>query len=215
MSKWRETYKVHPAADVFPMMSDGELAKLGEDIKANGLRQPVIIWDDDHASGTLLLDGRNRLEAAERAGVDLDRCYDRLCLDDDPVAAIIGLNIHRRHLTKQQQADLIVAAHRTAAEAEDKPRQVDEVSKGGRGKVNEVKAAAVKTAGEHGISKRTVERSFAKSEGRVPAAPAAASPTTNDRETIEVQQQKRLLRVYNESLPSVRRWFRLKIGAEH
>ena len=29
-STWRDTYKVHPAADVFPMMSDDELAKLGE-----------------------------------------------------------------------------------------------------------------------------------------------------------------------------------------
>ena len=25
-STWRDTYKVHPAADVFPMMSDEELA---------------------------------------------------------------------------------------------------------------------------------------------------------------------------------------------
>jgi hypothetical protein len=35
-SKWRDTYKVHPAADVFPMMSDEKLAQLGEDIKAMG-----------------------------------------------------------------------------------------------------------------------------------------------------------------------------------
>ena len=27
-SKWRQTYKVHPAADVFSMMSDEELTKL-------------------------------------------------------------------------------------------------------------------------------------------------------------------------------------------
>jgi hypothetical protein len=37
---WRDQYKVHPAADVFPMMSDQELAELGEDIGANGLHNP-------------------------------------------------------------------------------------------------------------------------------------------------------------------------------
>ena len=59
--------------------------------------------------------------------------------------------------------------------AKGKPRQVEEVSKGGRGKVNEVKAAAVATAKEHGISKSTVERSFAKAEGRKPE-PKIAGP---------------------------------------
>jgi hypothetical protein len=28
MSEWRKRYKVHPSADVFPMMSDDELALL-------------------------------------------------------------------------------------------------------------------------------------------------------------------------------------------
>lgn len=41
MSKWR--YKVHPAADVFPIMSDEELDTLGKDIEENGLREPIAI----------------------------------------------------------------------------------------------------------------------------------------------------------------------------
>src|SRR5262249_11773245 len=37
MKTWRDVYKVHPAADLFPMQPEDELRKLGEDIKANGL----------------------------------------------------------------------------------------------------------------------------------------------------------------------------------
>ena len=164
MSTWREKYKVHPAADVFPMMSDEDLDKLAAHIKANGLQHPIVLHavkHADHRAGNLqLIDGRNRLEAMERAGIVVEEKRRVLPHYKDPVAHIIGLNIHRRHLTKQQQADLIVAAHLAA----DKPRQVGEVSKGGRGKVDAVKAAAVATGQEHGISKRTVERSISARE---------------------------------------------------
>jgi hypothetical protein len=34
---WRDHLPVHPAADLFPLMSESELRELGEDIKANGL----------------------------------------------------------------------------------------------------------------------------------------------------------------------------------
>ena len=39
---WREVLKVHPAADVFPMMGDDDLLALGRDIKKNGLLQ--LFW---------------------------------------------------------------------------------------------------------------------------------------------------------------------------
>jgi ParB-like chromosome segregation protein Spo0J len=101
MSEWRKKYKVHPAADAFPMMDDDELQKLGEDIKANGQLEPIITWlaDDDL---WILIDGRNRLEAMERLGldyVDSDE-YE----GDDPVGYIISKNIYRRHLTPSQRA---------------------------------------------------------------------------------------------------------------
>ena len=45
---WRDTYEVHPAADVFPMVSDEELTALGEEIaEKNGLREPIkLMWVD-------------------------------------------------------------------------------------------------------------------------------------------------------------------------
>src|SRR5262249_11562484 len=109
MSEWRKKYRVHPAADVFPMMRDEELQKLGENIKAHGLAEPIA-----HKSDGEVLDGRNRLEAMERAGIPFDLFVDHgLSVDhgidgQEAVEFIISKNIHRRHLTKQQEADLIV-----------------------------------------------------------------------------------------------------------
>jgi hypothetical protein len=42
MNAWRDSLTIHPLADSFPMMSDGELKELAEDIKRNGQRDPVI-----------------------------------------------------------------------------------------------------------------------------------------------------------------------------
>lgn len=172
-SKWREKRKVHPAADVFPMMSDAQLAKLGEDIQKNGLKQPIIV----DVSG-VLLDGRNRLEAMERAGVAIPPTFDVAL--GDPVAHIIGLNIRRRHLTKQQQAHLIVSA----LKAGEKLDQVEPVSdqtnrsKGGRGKRNPIKAKAIAEGKKLGISAPTMKRSLAKAESKVPQPQQyAARPT--------------------------------------
>jgi hypothetical protein len=204
---WRDKYPVHPSAAVFPMMSDDELAVLGEDIKKNGLREKVTFWD---TSDYVLLDGRNRIESMERVGIELTSESVHKIFDHslDPVAYILSKNIHRRHLSsKQEQADLIVAA----VNAAEKPRQRGEVSglklidgkvwvttecgipqyetpfttvedleatwsaaerKGGRGKKNKMKAKAVAAAKEQGISKRSVERAIAKSEGKTPRLPA-------------------------------------------
>jgi hypothetical protein len=155
---WRDKYKVHPAADVFPMMSEDELQKLGADIKANGLREKIKF------RGSEMLDGRNRMEAMERVGIKVSRGPHLEKLPAvDPVRFVISANIRRRHLTKQEQADLIVAVHKAAPVS----RQDGEKLPEGR-PVDPVKAAAVTTAAEHGISQRTVERAFAKAEGRTP-----------------------------------------------
>jgi ParB-like chromosome segregation protein Spo0J len=95
----------------YPMLNDDELEKLGADIKQNGLRHRIVLWQPHGDSRTFVLDGRNRLEAMERAGLELNEIYlDRIAPDGpvDPASLVIGLNVHRRHLTKEQQAVLIV-----------------------------------------------------------------------------------------------------------
>jgi hypothetical protein len=52
---WRDVYKVHPAADLFPMLPEDELRKLGEDIKANGLRSPIVLWAPGNNEADLIV----------------------------------------------------------------------------------------------------------------------------------------------------------------
>ena len=112
-STWRAKYKVHPVADVFPMMSDEELAALGADIKANGLQVRSASSSRSDSCSTIECegqwhfgDGRNRLEAMERVGIELTPCAIEIVNinDVDPVASIIGRNIHRRHLTRSSNS---------------------------------------------------------------------------------------------------------------
>ncbi|MBY5488686.1 hypothetical protein ELH49_20750 [Rhizobium ruizarguesonis] len=118
---WRDEIKVHPAADLFPMMSEPELRELGEDIKRNGLRMPIYMWAPDKNSHNYqLVDGRNRLTAMELVGI---RVLGKKGFDDkqvrsakilwyygeqlDPWEFVVSANIHRRHLTQEQKRDLV------------------------------------------------------------------------------------------------------------
>jgi hypothetical protein len=118
---WRDTLPIHPAADLFPRMSEVELAALGEDIRKHGLTSPIVVWSDGK-SPVQLLDGRSRLDAIEikigpaivgphsvMAGKDFRAVNKVIVLGGsvDPYAFVISANIHRRHLTAEQKRELI------------------------------------------------------------------------------------------------------------
>ena len=64
---WRDVLKIHPAADLFPPMTESELRELAEDIKTSGLHAPLVGWGS--SEGQFLLDGRNRLDALALLGL--------------------------------------------------------------------------------------------------------------------------------------------------
>lgn len=94
---------VHPAAAVWPMLPDDELDALARSIAEVGLLEPIVVTLDG-----LLLDGRNRAAACERAEVEPTT----VVYDGDPVAYVLARNDRRRHMTKGQRA---MAAWMTAA----------------------------------------------------------------------------------------------------
>ena len=90
--------RAHPAAECFPLMNDAELEALAADIRTNGCRVPVSICDD------LLLDGRNRALACERAGLPVPWETLPTVGARDASLAVTSLNLQRRHMDESQRA---------------------------------------------------------------------------------------------------------------
>ncbi len=85
----------HDLANLFPLLEGEAFWSLVEDIKANGVREPIVMFEGK------VLDGRNRYLAAREAGVSYPVTeYE----GDDPLAFVVSLNLKRRHLNESQRA---------------------------------------------------------------------------------------------------------------
>lgn len=87
--------EVHPAAAIFPWLPEEELEELVLSICDVGLLQPIVLTPDG-----MILDGRNRLNACKRAGVEPTFVVH----EGDPVAFVTAANINRRHMTTGARA---------------------------------------------------------------------------------------------------------------
>jgi DNA N-6-adenine-methyltransferase (Dam)/ParB-like nuclease domain len=93
----------HEAANLFPLLPLEDLRELAEDIRQNGLLNPIVLLDSK------VLDGRNRLLACKKAGVKPS--FSEFVQNGVPPAAwVISLNLKRRHLSSGQRAAVAVEA---------------------------------------------------------------------------------------------------------
>lgn len=91
-------YETHPLAELIPAMSEEEYGELREDVATNGLREPITLYEGR------VLDGRHRLRACDETGAEIrTREYD----GDEPVVFVISMNVHRRHLSTAQRAEVV------------------------------------------------------------------------------------------------------------
>ena len=84
----------HPIAEDFPKLPSDELRALARDIKANGLHEPIWLFEGK------ILDGRHRYQACLTEGVE-PRFIEYE--GGDPVAFVESMNYHRRHLTREEK----------------------------------------------------------------------------------------------------------------
>jgi len=79
-------------------MAEAELQELADDIKANGLIEPIVLCNGE------ILDGRNRYLACIEAKVEPGfKDYQ----GSDPLTYVVSKNLKRRHLTRQQRDEII------------------------------------------------------------------------------------------------------------
>ncbi|HUV72210.1 MAG TPA: MT-A70 family methyltransferase [Clostridia bacterium] len=106
--------KFHEVANLFPLLEGKPFNELVEDVKKNGLLEPI--WTHDNQ----VVDGRNRFRACKVAGVEPRfRPWNG---KGSLVSFVVSLNLRRRHLTPSQTACVAVEAL-PFYEAEAKERQ--------------------------------------------------------------------------------------------
>src|SRR5262245_11955741 len=104
----------HPLAEMFPPIEGDDFTVLVEDIRANGIRIPIMLYQGR------ILDGRNRYRAAIEAGHTFaERDFSNLAPGVDAEAWVISANLQRRQLDNRGKRAVI------AKLIEGKPGQSD------------------------------------------------------------------------------------------
>jgi ParB-like chromosome segregation protein Spo0J len=163
-----QSFAVHPAAEVFPLIDGEAFERLVESIRKHGVQNPVVY------SGNTLLDGRNRIRAVERLAAEgvnvLLPCteWDGYC-EMSAVEWITAQNLDRRHLTEDARA-MIGAELARIIKAEAKKAKKDSQFNSDTGKAAASKKATPAATAD---SPSPQKRDRKKSEERTTAAQAA------------------------------------------
>lgn len=170
------TTEPHPLATQFPTMNDKDFSALVDDIKAHGQREPIVVFQG------AILDGRHRAKACALLGIEPTyRTFD----GDEAAAALLAksLNVHRRHLTREQRRSLI------EAELKRDPSQSDRVIAEKVGVHNETVGAA-RRALEHTDGIRQSDTRIGKNGVEKPARKAAAKDAAEKAKAQKSEAEK-------------------------
>ena len=89
--------EVHPCLKLVPEMPEDLFQRLKEDISGLGVINPIILLEGE------ILDGRARYRACQELGIE---CPVRSVENMSPADCVRSMNVYRRHLSKDQQAEV-------------------------------------------------------------------------------------------------------------
>ena len=170
--------EAHPLSQIFPKLEGEALAELVEDVRRNGVHEPITLYERK------ILDGRNRYDAATEAGVE---CPVVEYSGGDPLGFVISRNLHRRHLNESQRA-MVASKVATMRQGErtdlERSANLPKVSQADAAKMVNVSERSVRSA--TAVKEKAVPEVVAQVEaGKLSvsaAADVAALPETTQRE---------------------------------
>jgi ParB-like chromosome segregation protein Spo0J len=188
-------FEVHPAANIFPMIKGAAFKELVDDIRDNGINEPIVFWNGK------LLDGRNRSMACLEIGIDpLDHAID-INPETDPVAFVLSANLHRRHLGETERE--VIGAKIANLKVGDVKTQ-----KGGPSFDGPAKSTA-EAAEQLNVSESGVERAKAALKGGCKslceALEAGEIPSSTAKNFVKaVPDKKEQAKILEQGLPAIR-----------
>jgi N6-adenosine-specific RNA methylase IME4 len=129
----------HPLADILPLIEGREYETLRDDIHANGLIEPIWLYQGK------ILDGRNRYCACCEIGIEPRF---REYVGNDPAGFVVSLNLARRHLDESQRA---MVAAKLATMKEGRPSKTGSIEL-----VSQERAADLLNVGRESVKRARV-----------------------------------------------------------
>jgi hypothetical protein len=205
---WRSALPMHPAAERIPEATDAEKRRLAGDLDQRGQQMRVVLVRV--AGGhQQLLDGRTRLDLLEGLGTEVVNATGNVLVPHDIIdvasdaeaeAISLSLNLHRRHLTREQTRKLVIALIKAQPEKSD--RHIAEQAKSNRTTVGQIRKTLEKAGHVSIVDTRTdtkgrkqpAKKKAAGADGKArkqPAKKKTAKPkrsTSQDRRELEAKQ---------------------------
>lgn len=173
--------KAHPAADVFPQLDEPRYASLKDDIAAQGLLHPIVLYDGQ------ILDGRHRYRACRELKLEPTTVEYR----GNPWAYVWSANGERRDLNADQRYLIWAQAMEgSAAWAAEAVRRHEAGNRARSEATQQQHATSNPRAGEKSGGPTTCGPTITGGHNREAAASKAAASHTN-RGTVERMDQLR------------------------
>jgi len=181
-------YEYHELANLFPLMDENQYSDLVADIKENGLIESIILHEGK------ILDGRNRYNACNDAGVEPNFVeYE----GEDALSYVISLNLNRRHLNESQRA--MIGARLANMRGRRKVDQLDHFSNKDVSEKLNVGLASVKRAKQ--VQKEGIEdlqKSVETGKVSVSAASDIATLDKAEQEVVVAKGEDEILKMAKE-----------------